>query len=61
MEEEKNRGREKNTKRGETGWKKHIRKETHGKRVVNTQREEPGKREKTQVRKTTHNKIVVRN
>ena len=45
----------------ETGGEKHLRKEAHGKRVVNTQREEPRKREKTQVRKTTHGKIVVRN
>ena len=45
----------------ETGGEKHLRKEAHGKRVVNTQREEPRKREKTQVRKTTHDKIVVRN
>ena len=59
--EEKNRGREKNTERGRPIGGKHLRGKTHGKRVVSTQREVPKKREKTQVRKTTHDKIVVRN
>ena len=60
MEEEKNRGREKNTKRGRPNGGKHLRGETHGKRVVSTQRERPKKR-KDQKGETTHSKIVVRN
>ena len=59
--EEKNRGREKNIERGRPIGRKHLRGKTRGKRVVSTQREVPKKRENTQVRKTTHGKIVVRN
>ena len=43
-EEEKNRGREKNTERGRPDGGKHLRGKTHGKRVVSTQREVPRKR-----------------
>ena len=59
--EEKNRGREKNIERGRPIGRKHLRGKTRGKRVVSTQREVPKKRENTQVRKITHDKIVVRN
>ena len=43
-EKEKNKGREKNTKRGRPNGGKHLREKTHGKRVVSTQREVPRKR-----------------
>ena len=42
--EGKNRGREKNTKRGRPNRGKHLRGKTHGKRLVSTQREVPKKR-----------------
>ena len=43
-EKEKNRGREKNTKRGRPNGGNQLRGKTHGKRVVSTQREVPRKR-----------------
>ena len=55
-------GKERKTqKEGDPRGRRHLREKTHGKRVVSTQREVPKKRENTQVRKTTHGKIVVRN
>ena len=57
---EKNRGREKNTKRGRPNGGKHLRGKTHGKRVVSTQRDVPKKR-KDQKGGTTHGMRVIRN
>ena len=56
----KNRGREKNTERGRPNGGKHIRRKTHDKRVVSTQREAPKKR-KDQKGGTTHGRRVIRN
>ena len=54
-------GEERKTlKEGDPRGRRHLREKTHSKRVVNTKRG-GSKREKTQVRKTTHGKIVVRN
>ena len=54
-------GEERNTlKEGDPKGRRHLREKTYSKRVVSTKRR-GSKREKTQVRKTTHDKIVVRN
>ena len=54
-------GEERKTlKEGDPRGRRHLREKTHSKRVVSTKRG-GSKREKTQVRKTTHGKIVVRN
>ena len=54
-------GKERKTqKEGDPRGRRHLREKTHSKRVVSTKRG-GCKREKTQVRKTTHGKIVVRN
>ena len=51
----------KTPKDGDPRGQRHLReKKNHSKRVVSTKRG-GSKREKTQVRKTTHGKIVVRN
>ena len=59
-EEEKNKGREKNTERGRPNGGKHLRGKTHGKRVVSTQRKVPRKR-KDQKGGTTHGRRIIRN
>ena len=46
-------GREKNTERGRLNGGKHLRGKTHGKRVVNTQREGPRKRKDQKGKKPT--------
>ena len=56
----KNRGREKNIERRGPKGVEAPKEKTHSKRVVSTKRG-GSKREKTQMRKTTHDKIVVRN
>ena len=54
-------GEERKTlKEGDPRGRRHLREKTYSKRVVSTKRG-GSKREKTQVRKTTHGKIVVRN
>ena len=54
-------GEERKTlKEGDPRGRRHLREKTHSKRVVSTKRG-GSKREKTQVRKTTHGKIVVKN
>ena len=54
-------GEERKTlKEGDPRGRRHLREKTHSKRVVSTKRG-GSKREKTQMRKTTHGKIVVRN
>ena len=54
-------GEERKTlKEGDLRGRRHLREKTHSKRIVSTKRG-GSKREKTQVRKTTHDKIVVRN
>ena len=58
--EGKNRGREKNTKRGRPNGGKHLRGKTHSKKIVSTQREVPRKR-KDQKGGTTHGRRVIRN
>ena len=60
MEEKKNRGREKNTKRGRPNGRKYSREKIHGKRAISTQREVPRKR-KDQKGGTTHDRRVIRN
>ena len=57
---EKTREERKILKEGDPKGRRHLRKKNHSKRVVSTKRG-GSKREKTQVRKTTHGKIVVRN
>ena len=47
-------------KEGDPRGRRHLREKIHSKRVVSTKRG-GSKREKTQMRKTTHGKIVVRN
>ena len=56
----KTREERKTLKEGDPRGRRHLREKTHSKRVVSTKRG-GSKREKTQVRKTTHGKIVVRN
>ena len=54
-------GEERKTlKEGDLRGRRHLREKTYSKRVVST-KTGGSKREKTQVRKTTHGKIVVRN
>ena len=54
-------GEERKTlKEGDPRGRRHLREKTYSKRVVSTKRG-GSKREKTQVRKTTHSKIAVRN
>ena len=54
-------GEERKTlKEGDPSGRRHLREKIHSKRVVSTKRG-GFKREKTQMRKTTHGKIVVRN
>ena len=57
---EKTREERKTLKEGNPRGRRHLREKTHSKRVVSIKRG-GSKREKTQVRKTTHGKIVVRN
>ena len=54
-------GEERKTlKEGDLRGQRHLREKTHSNRVVSTKRG-GYKREKTQVRKITHDKIIVRN
>ena len=56
----KTREERKTPKEADPRGRRHLREKTYSKRVVSTKRG-GSKREKTQVRKTTHGKIVVRN
>ena len=56
----KHRREKKYRKKRDPRGRRHLRGKTHGKRVVSTKRG-GYKREKTQVRKITHGKIIVRN